>query len=182
MTDYDPVRNCCNEANICPKCWKYMTISIKILDRVLRLDFGFKHLLWIYSGRRGVHCWISDPRARKLSAEGRRAIVGYLEVVKGGENVTRRVNLAGNRGLVPTMQLAYKELQGWFEGIVVEQELMGTKESWDKILALVPDEEIKRKCDSHWTSKGDRLSSIDKWLQLCSEVEAGRKVYLDHLW
>jgi DNA primase small subunit len=153
-----------------------MTISIKIIDRVLRQDFGFQHLLWIYSGRRGVHCWISDPRARKLTAEGRRAIVGYLEVVKGGENQTRRVNLAPNRGLPPTMQLAYKELNAWFETIVVEQDLMGEKESWDKVLALVPDEEIRRKCDTHWTNKGARLSSIDKWGQLVSEVESGRKV------
>jgi DNA primase small subunit len=77
-----------------------------------------------------------------MTAEARRAIVGYLEVVKGGEGQTRRVNIAPNRGLVPTLQAAYKELQAWFEVIVVEQELMGEKESWDKILALVPDEGI----------------------------------------
>ncbi len=50
-------------------------------------------MLWVYSGRRGVHCWISDARARKLSAEERRAIVAYIEVVKGGEGQTRKVNL-----------------------------------------------------------------------------------------
>jgi DNA primase catalytic subunit len=67
-----------------------MTLAVKILDRALKGNFnilkteelGFKHRMWVYSGRRGVHCWISDERARKLSSEARRAIVSFLEVVK----------------------------------------------------------------------------------------------------
>jgi DNA primase small subunit len=75
-----------------------MTISIKIIDRVLRgitvdinhvEDFGFEHLMWIYSGRRGVHCWVCDDHARALSAEVRRAIVGYIEVVKVNIKMTK---------------------------------------------------------------------------------------------
>ncbi|KAL3900240.1 MAG: hypothetical protein SGCHY_001487, partial [Lobulomycetales sp.] len=175
MTDYDPVRNCCSDADICKKCWKYMTISIRIVDRVLRQDFGFVHLLWIFSGRRGVHCWISDERARKMSQEARRAIVGYLEVVKGGEGTTKKINLT-SRTLPPSLASAYRVLQEYFEqSIITEQDLFGTKESWDKILALVPDEEIKRKCNSHWEQKGGRLSSIDKWHQLVNEIESGKK-------
>lgn len=45
-------------------------------------DFGFKHIMWVYSGRRGVHCWVSDERARRLNNESRKAIVGFLEVIK----------------------------------------------------------------------------------------------------
>lgn len=83
------------KANICLKCWDFMTISIKIIDKALRGthvdisplslivdDFNFKHLLWVYSGRRGVHCWVSDKSARQLSGESRRAVVSYLEVIK----------------------------------------------------------------------------------------------------
>jgi DNA primase catalytic subunit len=45
-------------------------------------DFGYKHLLWVYSGRRGIHLWISDKEAMDLTDDQRRAIVQYIEVVK----------------------------------------------------------------------------------------------------
>ncbi|KAM4737655.1 DNA primase small subunit [Anableps anableps] len=139
MTDYDDVRSCCSAADICPKCWTLMTIAIRILDRALRQDFGFQHLLWVYSGRRGVHCWVCDEAARKLSAAARSAVAEYLSLIKGGEETVKKVVLTDP--IHPFIRESLRVVEHYFPQYALkDQDILGREESVEKILALVPED------------------------------------------
>ncbi|THH30888.1 hypothetical protein EUX98_g3270 [Antrodiella citrinella] len=92
MTDYDSVRTCCSEADICKRCWAFIAAAVHVLDEGIRDQYGYKHLLWVYSGRRGIHLWISDQEAMELTDEQRKALVGWMTVIQGGKEMHKKVN------------------------------------------------------------------------------------------
>lgn len=36
MTDYDSVRTCCSDKKICTRCWQFIAMAVKVLDRIFR--------------------------------------------------------------------------------------------------------------------------------------------------
>ncbi|MCJ8741708.1 hypothetical protein PDJAM_G00073710 [Pangasius djambal] len=175
MTDYDDVRSCCSAADICSKCWTLMTIAIRILDRALREDFGFQHLLWVYSGRRGVHCWVCDEAARKLSVAARSAVAEYLSLVKGGEETVKKVVLS--EPIHPFISQSLIVVEHYFpQYAIVGQELLGSKASVDKVLSLLPEDilyvriDVKELLNTYQTEK----NPMKRWEQLRSAVHQKR--------
>lgn len=83
LTDYDDVRSCCKEAEICSECWSYINTALKILRNGLDDIFGFKDIFYIFSGRRGIHIWVCDERARLLSDEQRASVAEFFNVERG---------------------------------------------------------------------------------------------------
>ncbi|PNS14296.1 hypothetical protein CAC42_6809 [Sphaceloma murrayae] len=171
LTDYDDVRTCCQKANICPKCWVFATMAIKVIDRALREDFGFRHLLWVYSGRRGVHCWVSDKRARGMEDATRKSVAGYLEVLRGGGQGKSKVNL--RRPLHPHVERSLKILDRDFERCILEgQDPWGDREGEQKLLALIPDLTLRDALAKKWESSPGRTSKL-KWADIDASATQG---------
>jgi len=168
MTDYDDIRTCCSGASICNKCWQFMTVALKILDRSLREDFGFKHLLWVYSGRRGIHCWVSDPVARKLGQSGRSAVAEYLQVITGGESKTKKVTLRTT--MHPSISKSLDIIKGSFARLCLkDQDILGDAERWNKVLALVPDDDLREQLAENMPKS---KNSVERWNMINDYITA----------
>lgn len=170
MTDYDPIRTCCSGAKICIKCWQFIVMAIKVVDTALREDFGFQHILWVYSGRRGAHAWISDKRAREMDDGKRRAIANYLDVIKGNENGKRNLF---RRPLHPHLERSLKLLTPYFsKDVLAEQDPWQSEERSEKLLSLLQDQTLTAALKKKWDSSAHRSSS-QKWADVDTLAEAG---------
>ncbi|TWU78154.1 hypothetical protein ED733_007567 [Metarhizium rileyi] len=177
LTDYDDVRTCCDKANICNKCWKFMTMAIKVVDVALREDFGFRHIMWVYSGRRGAHAWVCDKKVRSLDDQKRRAIAGYLEVVKGGAQSGKKVNV--RRPLHPHLVRSLEILKSHFQEDVLElQDPWGTEERYERLLQLLPDRNLNESLRRKWNAAPGRASA-SKWADIDAVAKTGASKNLD---
>jgi DNA primase small subunit len=46
-----------------------------VLTDILVEDFDFENVLWVFSGRRGLHAWICDESAREMTNEMRSSVI-----------------------------------------------------------------------------------------------------------
>lgn len=197
MTDYDEIRTCCSGKGICKRCWAFIAVAVKVLDDMIRTDFGFRHLLWVYSGRRGIHCWISDEEACGLTDDARRAIVGWIDIIKGSANQSKKVDVggfvpggaSGVNGLSSGARVLHPSLRRALEGedgqgplktafvdvILRDQDCFRETRQWETLLNLLPTGETEAvvKLRAKWSTHPFR-PSMDKWADV-TEVAAKSK-------
>jgi DNA primase small subunit len=171
MTDYDPIRTCCSGAAICNKCWQFIVMAVKVVDAALRDDLGFQHILWVYSGRRGAHAWISDKRAREMDDAKRKAVAGYLELLRGSEHGKKGLGI--RRPLHPHIDRSLKILNPYFQNeVLADQDPWQSPKQSEKLLDLLPDKSLTSALQKKWDSTPDR-SSNQKWADIDAVAEAG---------
>jgi DNA primase small subunit len=194
MTDYDEIRTCCTGKGICKRCWAFISVAVKVLDEMIRDDFGFKHLLWVYSGRRGIHCWISDEEACALTDDARRAIIGWVDIIKGSANTTKKVDVGGyvpngqgnnsnGRSLHPSLRRALEGNDGqgplkmaFVDVILRDQDCFKEKKQWETLLNLLPTSELEAitKLRAKWSTHPFR-PSLDKWSDVTEAAAKSKK-------
>lgn len=79
LTDYP--RTCCTGKGVCDECFTLVKVAVRVLNYSLREEFGFESIRFVFSGRRGVHCWVTDDVAKNLNDSERGEIVRYYNAV-----------------------------------------------------------------------------------------------------
>lgn len=114
-------------------------------------EFGFQHLLWVFSGRRGIHCWVCDSRVRPLQNDARGAVIEFLSVHKVRGGGATGVNAQGNDAtakrralthpLHPTLARVRQQiLERAFEDVIVRsQRLLDSEGGVQRVLATIGD-------------------------------------------
>lgn len=122
MDEYDDVRTCCKGAQVCQRCWTFIAAAVRCINETLRQDFGFKHIMFVFSGRRGVHCWVCDEAARKLPNDQRSALAEYMQLIAGPKGAGMRATTSlRRRGMAqfPLIKRSVDICQEYFEKPVV---------------------------------------------------------------
>lgn len=183
LTDYDFVRKCCQKTDLCSKCWMFIEVGSELIDQALREDFGFKHILWVFSGRRGAHCWVSDQKVRNLGDPVRKSIIDYLDVLKSTKISVGNLTLLNiKKPFHPHVQRSFDILKLNFVKVILEQqdpwyttpETVNDPEVWQSIeefLTFFPDKTFQMKLSTKWKNAKEISNSKSKWEDLNTVAE-----------
>lgn len=154
-----------------------MKIAAKILHKILTSEFGFKHILFVFSGRRGFHCWVCDREARVLGADARRAIADYFSVVVGGQAMVKRVHLNPYQQIHPMICKALEIIDEDFDDLMIfKQNFLGNDHLVQGVIDLCDDKtNLQPKLSDQ--CKFNAHSSLDKWnamKNICEKFRTNR--------
>lgn len=179
LTDYDDIRTCCSKTDICTKCWRFIQVASEVMSVALKEDFGFEHFVWVFSGRRGAHCWVSDARARSLDESARKSIVEYLDVLGAPSLKQGRTLLGLRKPFHPHVERSFDILRHHFQTVILEDQdpwvsTHGSSQNWDQIehlLSFLPDQALRTALRTKWKEQTSLSTSRSKWDDLNSVAQ-----------
>merc|ERR1740117_713555 len=177
LTDYDFLEVDVKRLETCDRCWPLMALAMRVLGHAMREDFGFEHLLYVYSGRRGIHIWCCDKRARQMSNEVRSAVADYLGPRL--DPATGRLKIS--TPMHPALMRAYEEeLVPFFNATMLKADALGgfgildTVERQKLLLDMLQDESVSTKLSDDWTRKS-HYTGEQRWAALTKLVRDQKK-------
>ena len=80
-------------------------------------------MCWVFSGRRGIHCWISDYSARVMDNKSRAAVIEFMNYVVPSVKTNSKIKdtlLNKPKGIVhPSVSRAFNISYKYFRKIIL---------------------------------------------------------------
>ena len=107
ICDYDAIRTCnCPCDSFCPQCWNFMIVAAKCLELQFKENFGWKNWQWMFSGSKGLHCWIRESLPSNFTSRNRMLTAKFL-------------NKKRKKTSLPDKLLYKNILKGYFEDFLL---------------------------------------------------------------
>jgi DNA primase small subunit len=169
ISDYDNVRWCgCKEAKTCGKCWKLMTCGAQILDHLLENVFGCKNRLWVFSGRRGIHCWVCDPKSRNFKNMERTTLTEFMQLYR------KKISLwSGNYPIFALDSTIYKIAEKFFLEIFCDEtlQMMDNPDHWKLMGIFIQSEKTKKEVFELLEKlKTKKMTFLEKWEKVKEKI------------
>ena len=141
LTDYDFLK--LTDAHgavsplLCDKAYPVAAFALFVLRHLLERAFGFRQILFCYSGRRGVHLHVMDASALALNNEARGAVATFMNLSysKGGKRAS-----SSTRGIAKMYDLVDPAMAAFSNTLVGEMDLF---DSLDQRVQFVERLELK---------------------------------------
>lgn len=87
ITDFYRFCECRGVKRLCPVCWCQIQGASLILQYLLEEVMGYArdHCLWVFSGGKGLHCFVNEPSAMRLGDKEREQLHKRLAIVMGDD-------------------------------------------------------------------------------------------------
>lgn len=103
----------------CSLCW-YLMGAASIVIRYFMINlFDVKNILWVYSGNRGIHCWVREPMLME-SDENIRKCVMEMMIMNSDENIFN--NLTNQKDFFD--KLFTSELYPYFKKMIIKNKIL----------------------------------------------------------
>lgn len=138
-----------------------MAIACRIVDQALRDDFGFEHILWVFSGRRGIHCWVCDQSARHLNGRERTAVAEYLQLVQSSGLGSVSTAKVGEK-IHHSVRRAYGVCEPLFDEIVLsDQNLFASAGGRALLTASIAEDSLRQELQKLWAALPAEQATTD---------------------
>lgn len=102
----------------------------------------------MFSGRRGIHCWVCDKTARHLDNKNRNAVAEYLNLFTQQNSANRVTIVSGTDRMHHSLNRASRICAAHFDEICLnDQNLFGSVDGRQKLLDLITDDETRKELE-----------------------------------